>query len=56
MWTSSDTNTKIIAAAGTGQRNELRFFESAEEKDAAGYKSTHFINEFKGGIYSMDFS
>ncbi len=56
MWASSDTNTKIIAAAGTGARNELRFFESGGERDAAGYKSTHFINHFQGGIYSMDFS
>jgi WD40 repeat protein len=54
---NSETSTKILAAAGAGGRNEIKFFESkAADKDEGGYKSTHYINEFPGGIYSMDFS
>ena len=45
MWsTVPESNSKILAAAGAGQRNEIKFFESAGEKDEGSYKATHHIN------------
>ena len=63
-----DQSTNILAAGGTGGRNELKFFESGvyfdEESEQASqnnylhgqFKETYAITEFEGGVQTMDFA
>jgi hypothetical protein len=47
---------KVLAAGGTGQRNEIKFFEAPPGENEApgsltgGFRGTHRIDEFPGGV------
>ncbi len=54
---------KILAAGGSGDRNEIKFFEAGSVTEAepvgeyaGGFRSTHHIDGFPGGVQAIDFS
>jgi hypothetical protein len=54
---------KMLAAGGSGGRSEVRFFEASSVTESepigelsGGFRSTHHIDGFPGGVQSIDFS